>query len=82
MFVASCPLRISLFGGSTDHPVFVKKYGYGSVISFASNLKTYIFLHQDQLGYNVYGGKFIINYSKMNIIIIYNGVKKVYLIII
>lgn len=64
MFVASCPLRISLFGGSTDHPVFVKKYGYGSVISFASNLKTYIFLHQDQLGYNVYGGKFIINYSK------------------
>lgn len=64
MFVASCPLRVSLFGGSTDNPSFIKKYGYGSVISFASNLKTYISLHQDKLGYNVYGGKFIINYSK------------------
>ena len=64
MFVASCPLRVSLFGGSTDNPAFIKKYGYGSVISFASNLKTYISLHQDKLGYNIYKGKFIINYSK------------------
>ena len=64
MFVASCPLRVSLFGGSTDNPSFIQKYGYGSVISFASTLKTYISLHQDKLGYNVDGGKFIINYSK------------------
>ena len=64
MFVASCPLRVSLFGGSTDNPSFINKYGYGSVISFASNLKTYISLHQDKLGYNIDGGKFIINYSK------------------
>ena len=64
MYVASCPLRISLFGGSTDNPFFVKKYGYGSVISFASNLKTYVSLHKDKLGYNVYGGKYIVNYSK------------------
>ncbi|MCQ9203194.1 MAG: hypothetical protein JJ845_001720 [Prochlorococcus marinus CUG1436] len=64
MYVASCPLRVSLFGGSTDTPSFINKYGYGSVISFASNLKTYISLHQDKLGYNIYGGKFIINYSK------------------
>ena len=64
MFLASCPLRVSLFGGSTDNPSFIQKYGYGSVISFASNLKTYISLHQDKLGYNIDGGKFIINYSK------------------
>ena len=64
MFVASCPLRISLFGGSTDNPKFIQQFGYGSVISFASNLKTYISLHQDKVGYNVFGGKFIINYSK------------------
>ena len=64
MFVASCPLRVSLFGGSTDNPTFIKRFGYGSVISFASNLKTYISLHQDKIGYNVYGGKFIVNYSK------------------
>ncbi|MDA9746634.1 hypothetical protein N9V09_04425, partial [Prochlorococcus sp. AH-736-K20] len=59
-----CPLRVSLFGGSTDNPNFVEKYGYGSVISFASNLKTYITLHKDKLGYNVDAGKYIINYSR------------------
>jgi len=64
MFISSCPLRVSLFGGSTDNPVFVERYGYGSVISFACSLKTYITLHEDKLGYNNQGGKYIINYSK------------------
>ena len=64
MFISSCPLRVSLFGGSTDNPVFVERYGYGSVISFACSLKTYITLHKDKLGYNNQGGKYIINYSK------------------
>ena len=64
MYISSCPLRVSLFGGSTDNPYFVEKYGRGSVISFASNLKTYITLHEDKLGYNMKGGKYIINYSK------------------
>ena len=63
MYIASCPLRVSLFGGSTDNPVFVERYGYGSVISFACSLKTYITLHEDKLGYNQ-GGKYVINYSK------------------
>ena len=56
MFISSCPLRVSLFGGSTDNPVFVEKFGYGSVISFACSLKTYITLHEDKLGYNNEGG--------------------------
>ncbi len=64
MYISSCPLRISLFGGSTDNPVFIEKYKYGSVISFTCNLKTYITLHQDLIGYNVEGGYYIINYSK------------------
>lgn len=64
MLISSCPLRVSLFGGSTDNPFFVEKYGQGSVISFTSNLKTYITLHQDQLGYNAESSKYIINYSK------------------
>lgn len=64
MIISSCPLRISLFGGSTDNPYFIEKYGKGSVISFTSNLKTYITLHEDKLGYNVQGKKYIINYSK------------------
>jgi D-glycero-alpha-D-manno-heptose-7-phosphate kinase len=64
MIVSSCPLRVSLFGGSTDNPYFIKKYGFGSVISFSCNLKTYITLHEDKLGYNLQGRKYIVNYSK------------------
>ena len=64
MFVASCPLRISLFGGSTDNPYFVEKYGRGSVISFTSNLKTYVTISQDKFGLNKDKHKYIINYSK------------------
>jgi len=64
MYIASCPLRVSLFGGSTDNPYFVDKYGYGSVISFSCDLKTYITLHEDKLGYNMQGRKYIVNYSK------------------
>ena len=64
MYVASCPLRVSLFGGSTDNPYFVEKYGRGSVISFTSNLKTYVTISQDRLGYNKNQGKYIINYSR------------------
>lgn len=64
MIISSCPLRVSLFGGSTDNPYFVEKYGRGSVISFTCNLKTYITLHEDKLGYNFQGRKYIVNYSK------------------
>ena len=39
MIYASCPLRISLFGGSSDNPYYVEKNGYGSVISFTCDLK-------------------------------------------
>ncbi len=64
MIVTACPLRISLVGGSTDHPNFLEKYGTGSVISFASNLHTYITLHQDIFGATSLDKKYIINYSK------------------
>jgi D-glycero-alpha-D-manno-heptose-7-phosphate kinase len=64
MIIATTPLRISLFGGSTDHPSFINEYGYGSVISFASNLKTYVSLSQDTFGYNQKDHKYIINYSR------------------
>ena len=64
MYIASCPLRVSLFGGSTDNPYFVEKYGRGSVINFTSSLKTYIALHEDKLGFNREGRKYIVNYSR------------------
>lgn len=64
MIVTSCPLRISLAGGMTDHPKFIEKYGYGSVISFPSNLRTYITIHQDVFGSNSIDHKYNILYSK------------------
>lgn len=64
MIIASCPLRISLFGGSTDNPFFVEKFGYGSVISFTCNLKTYVTISQDKFGFNKDQHKYIINYSR------------------
>jgi len=64
MIITSCPLRTSLFGGSTDNPYFVEKYGRGSVISFTSNLKTYVTISQDKIGYNKQQHKYLINYSK------------------
>lgn len=64
MIVTSCPLRISLVGGSTDHPHFIDKYGHGSVISFPSNLRTYITIHQDVFGSNAIDHKYNIMYSK------------------
>ena len=60
MYIASCPLRVSLFGGSTDNPYFVEKYGRGSVISFTSNLKTYVTISQDKIGLNKEKHKYII----------------------
>jgi len=64
MYIASCPLRIALFGGSTDNPYFIEKYGRGSVINFTCSLKTYITLHEDKLGFNREGRKYIVNYSR------------------
>lgn len=65
MFIASTPLRVSLFGGSTDNPAFIEKYGYGAVMSFASNLRTHVILTRDStFGYNQYEHQYIINYSK------------------
>ena len=64
MYIASCPLRVSLFGGSTDNPYFVEKYGRGSVISFTSSLKTYVTISRDKFGLNKDKHKYVINYSK------------------
>jgi len=64
MIVSSCPLRISLVGGSTDHPHFLEKYGRGSVISFPSNLRTYTTIHRDVFGINTIDETYNISYSR------------------
>jgi D-glycero-alpha-D-manno-heptose-7-phosphate kinase len=64
MIVTSCPLRISIVGGSTDHPLFIDKYLKGSVISFPSSLRVYISVHKDIFGTNSLDNNYQINYSK------------------
>ena len=64
MVTSKCPLRVSLSGGSTDSPLFVKKYGVGKVISFTPNLYTYSTFHQDVNGFNNYDKKYVVSYSR------------------
>ena len=63
MFSSTTPLRISLFGGSTDHPLFIKKYKKSIIINFASNLNTHVVLFKDKMGRNAYHKKYILNYT-------------------
>jgi D-glycero-alpha-D-manno-heptose-7-phosphate kinase len=64
MIVSSCPLRISLVGGSTDHPKFLEKYEEGYVISFPCNLRVYATVHKDIAGLNALKKRFVINYTE------------------
>ena len=64
MIVSSCPLRISLVGGSTDNPKFIEKYGKGAVISFPSTLRTYVTIHQDIFGTNSIENNYNIKLNK------------------
>ena len=59
MIVSKCPLRVSLVGGSTDLQEFIDKHGIGSVISFPTNLYTYITINK-----NISSDNWIVNYSK------------------
>ena len=63
MIISSCPLRVSFAGGSTDLQSFIDKNGHGSVINCAINLRTYITLHQDVLGFSSRLHKYIVNYT-------------------
>ena len=58
MIIASCPLRVSFLGGSTDLEDFIEEYGYGEVINFPINLYTYVSINKR------YDGKFLIQYAK------------------
>ena len=46
MIIASCPLRVSLLGGSTDLEDFINKNQSGQVINFPINLYTYVNLNK------------------------------------
>ena len=64
MVISKCPLRVSLCGGITDSPLFIKRYNIGKVITFTPNLYTYTTFHKDVNGFNNYTKKYIASYSK------------------
>jgi D-glycero-alpha-D-manno-heptose-7-phosphate kinase len=53
MIITRCPLRISLVGGSSDLQSFLDKHDWGSVVSFPSNLYTYITLKKHADSYKI-----------------------------
>ena len=64
MIIYRTPLRIGLFGGSTDLQDFIDYKGYGQVINFACNLYTTCILDEDRYGLNSYENKNVIMYKK------------------
>jgi D-glycero-alpha-D-manno-heptose-7-phosphate kinase len=60
----SCPVRLSLLGGSSDIDSYLERHGKGSVISFTPPLYTYVSVYRDALGRNNLDNKYIVNYSK------------------
>ncbi len=63
MITCKTPLRVSLFGGSTDHPGFLKEMDWGLTISFPISLHTYCTIFKDVYGSNSQKQNFILNYS-------------------
>lgn len=42
MIIVRAPYRVSLFGGGSDYPSFIDKYGYGVAVSFAIDKHCYV----------------------------------------
>lgn len=63
MITSRCPVRISVAGGSTDLDSFILQYGRGSVVSFSTNLYTYITVFRDKFGQNALEKLYNVCYS-------------------
>ncbi|HHZ97934.1 MAG TPA: hypothetical protein EYN67_20870 [Flavobacteriales bacterium] len=63
MIISKCPLRVSLCGGSTDSPAFIRRFKRGKVISFTPTLYTYSTLHKDVNGFNNFDKQYLLSYS-------------------
>lgn len=46
MIISKTPIRLTLFGGGTDYPIFFNKYG-GETLSFAINKYSYILVKEN-----------------------------------
>jgi len=69
MVIASCPLRVSLLGGSTDLEDFIQSHGYGQVISFPVNLYTYVSINKR------HDGRFLIQYAETESVLRVSDIK-------
>lgn len=65
MIITKTPLRVSLFGGGTDIPVFYKKNRYGQVLSSSINKYIYVYLKSQNF---LFKEKIRLNYSQTEII--------------
>lgn len=68
MIISKCPLRVSLVGGSTDLQQYLDQFNTGRVISFTSNLHTYIALKPSDRYYRII-------YSSMDICVDVDDIK-------
>jgi len=59
MIISKTPIRLTLFGGGTDYPVFFEKYG-GETLSFAINKYSYVIVKRNNL-HNDY--KYFLSYK-------------------
>jgi len=61
MIISKTPIRLTLFGGGTDYPVFFEKYG-GETLSFAINKYSYVIVKRNNL-HNDY--KYFLSYKNI-----------------
>lgn len=65
MITAKCPLRISLAGGGSDLDAYRSQFGASAIVSFSSNLYTYVTVFRDVFGQNKVNSLYNVNYSKV-----------------
>jgi len=61
MIISKTPIRLTLFGGGTDYPIFFEKYG-GETLSFAINKYSYVIVKRNNL-HNDY--KYFLSYKNI-----------------
>lgn len=64
MILSKTPIRLTLFGGGTDYPIFFNKYG-GETLSFAINKYSYILVKENS------------NYTKYKFFLSYKNTQKI-----
>ena len=64
MIISKTPIRLTLFGGGTDYPIFFEKYG-GETLGFAINKYSYVIIKENSIQ-NQY--KYFLSYKNTEMI--------------